>query len=165
MLKVNSGGQTGADRAALELAREHGFPTGGYAPHGFLTELGPDPSLATFGLVELGSKSYPERTYLNVRDSELTVWYGTLGSAGYKCTKNACLSYGRPFLVNPAPAALLAELRARSAKTLNVAGNRASRNSGIAAHVRELLTPVLTSLRSARESAQDFQRAESEDAG
>lgn len=40
--KVISGGQTGADRAALEAAAKLGVPTGGWAPPGFLTSRGKD---------------------------------------------------------------------------------------------------------------------------
>jgi hypothetical protein len=38
MAKVISGGQTGVDRIALEVARECEVPTGGTAPRGFLTD-------------------------------------------------------------------------------------------------------------------------------
>lgn len=38
MIKIISGGQTGADMGGLEAAREYGFPTGGYAPKGWMTE-------------------------------------------------------------------------------------------------------------------------------
>ena len=40
--KIISGGQTGIDRMALELARELGLGTGGTAPKGYTTESGPD---------------------------------------------------------------------------------------------------------------------------
>jgi hypothetical protein len=36
--KVVSGGQTGADRAALDLAIERGIPHGGWCPKGRLAE-------------------------------------------------------------------------------------------------------------------------------
>jgi hypothetical protein len=41
-LKIISGGQTGIDRIALEVARELVFPAGGSAPRDFTTELGSD---------------------------------------------------------------------------------------------------------------------------
>ena len=39
--KIVSGGQTGADRAALDFAKEHGIPHGGWCPKGRLAEDGP----------------------------------------------------------------------------------------------------------------------------
>ncbi len=44
--RVISGGQTGADQAALRAARAAGIPTGGWAPLGWKTEEGPAPRLA-----------------------------------------------------------------------------------------------------------------------
>lgn len=44
--RIVSGGQTGADQAALRAARAAGLPTGGWAPRGWLTEEGPAPWLA-----------------------------------------------------------------------------------------------------------------------
>ena len=51
---VISGGQSGADRAALEAARDLGINTGGWAPESFKTTSGTDLSLRdTFKLKEL----------------------------------------------------------------------------------------------------------------
>lgn len=56
--KVISGGQTGADRAGLEVAHKLGLETGGWAPSGYVTSLGRDRSLGTkFGLKELRLES------------------------------------------------------------------------------------------------------------
>jgi len=41
LTKVISGGQTGADRAALDAGFEHGFPIGGACPAGRKAEDGP----------------------------------------------------------------------------------------------------------------------------
>lgn len=52
--KVISGGQSGADRAALEAAHAIGIPTGGWAPEGYKTINGNDFSLRDkFNLIEL----------------------------------------------------------------------------------------------------------------
>lgn len=53
LTKVISGGQTGVDQAALRAAKAARIPTGGYAPKGWLTEDGPAPWLADFGLIEM----------------------------------------------------------------------------------------------------------------
>lgn len=126
LTKIISGGQTGIDRMALEVARELGFPTGGSAPRDFMTELGPDPSLQDFGLVALPQKEYPVRTRKNVVDSDGTVIYGDL-TGGTGLTEEFCVEEGRPYLVNPEPAGLVAFIRERGIRLLNVAGNRGSK--------------------------------------
>lgn len=46
-------------------------------PGGFETLAGPAPELAgRFGLHEHPSEDYPERTELNVRSSDGTLWFG-----------------------------------------------------------------------------------------
>jgi Circularly permutated YpsA SLOG family len=52
--KITSGAQTGADRAALDLAIEHGIPHGGRCPKGKLAE---DGSLSTHLIVNTGAMS------------------------------------------------------------------------------------------------------------
>jgi hypothetical protein len=65
--KLISGGQTGADRAALDVAIKHNFPHGGWCPTGRLAEDGPLGD--QYQLTETESRSYPVRTKRNVRDS------------------------------------------------------------------------------------------------
>jgi len=69
--KINSGSQTGADRAALDFAIEHGIPHGGWCPGGRKAEDGPIDS--RHRLKETPSGDYVERTEWNVRDSDGTV--------------------------------------------------------------------------------------------
>src|SRR5262249_29141313 len=71
--KIISGGQTGVDQGALCAARKAGFPTGGWAPKGWLTERGPAPWLAELGLLQHASPSYPLRTRANVAASDATL--------------------------------------------------------------------------------------------
>ena len=70
--KVVSGGQTGADRAALEVARELGLATGGWVPRGRLAEDGVIPERYE-GLRETASEDVACRTKRNVRDADATV--------------------------------------------------------------------------------------------
>jgi hypothetical protein len=151
-MKIISGGQTGADRTALEIARELGIPTGGFAPLGWRTDEGPDPSLAEFGLVEVHFPSYRLRTRANVRASHGTVIYGDTSSPGCCCTITACLTTYRPYLENPTPAELVDWIRAGQIEILNVAGNRRRTNPGIVAQVRAMLTPALRQLCTAARS-------------
>lgn len=69
--KIISGGQTGADQAALDAAIELGIPQGGWIPKGRLTEAGTLPE--KYNLTEMPTKAYLKRTRQNVLDSDGTV--------------------------------------------------------------------------------------------
>jgi len=69
--QIVSGGQTGVDRAALEVALELGIPCGGWCPKGRLAEDGPISS--RYPLQETPSDIYAQRTEWNVRDSDGTL--------------------------------------------------------------------------------------------
>ena len=120
--KVISGGQTGADKTALECARTIGLETGGTAPKGWKIDGGVDPSLADYSLIESPSSDYKVRTRDNVRDSDATVWIGMTGSPGYWCTKTACEINGKQFYINPDEIQL--EYIVNNYATVNFAGNR-----------------------------------------
>jgi hypothetical protein len=66
--KIISGGQTGADRAALEFAIKHNIPHGGWIPKGRKAENGRIPDI--FQLQEMPTDSYRARTEQNVIDSD-----------------------------------------------------------------------------------------------
>lgn len=131
---VKSGGQTGADRTALECARECGIGTGGWVPRGYRTESGIDLTLKDFGLKETPSNDYATRTKWNVRDSDATLWFGNTDSPGYWCTKNATRSYNKLFIENPTP--LMVYDLAQMYEILNFAGNRESTNPHVVSLVR-----------------------------
>jgi hypothetical protein len=69
--KIISGGQTGADRAALDFALKFNIPHGGWIPKGRIAEDGPLP--AKYQLQEMPTSSYPKRTEQNVIDSDGTL--------------------------------------------------------------------------------------------
>lgn len=69
--KILSGGQTGVDRAALDVAIAVGIPHGGWCPKGCIAEDGVIP--AHYNLQETVSADYSERTTWNVRDSDGTL--------------------------------------------------------------------------------------------
>jgi hypothetical protein len=135
--KIVSGGQTGADRAALDAAIRHGIPHGGWCPRGRKAE---DGALhPRYRLAETPSESYIQRTEWNVRDSDGTVVF-TLGAAatgGSLATIEFAAAHGRPCLhlsrdACPGAAALLRSfVRERGIETLNVAGSRESREPGL----------------------------------
>jgi len=140
--KIISGGQTGADQGGLRAGRDLGLETGGTAPKGWLTEDGPAPFLAEYGLVESPSPKYPPRTEDNVRDSDGTLIFGNEMSRGCTLTKNLCERMGKPFLCVswrsgdevpdwPDSRIFLEWLEDNEIDVLNVAGNRESKQSGI----------------------------------
>src|SRR5207248_6603939 len=69
--KIVSGGQTGVDRAALDVALEVGLPCGGWGPQGRRAEDGPLPE--RYPLRETASAAYPARTARNVREADGTL--------------------------------------------------------------------------------------------
>lgn len=137
LLKVISGGQTGADRAGLDAAKACGIPTGGWATKGYLIQTYEgtnvsDPSLKDLGLLEMPSKSYPPRTRQNVKDSDGTVWFGFGSSPGGKITLGECRKLNRPVIEfslrrKPNPFKLMDWLEENQIQVLNVAGNRVSK--------------------------------------
>jgi Circularly permutated YpsA SLOG family len=144
--RVISGGQTGADQAALRAARSAGIPTGGWAPLGWMTEDGPSPRVAGFGLVECPEPGYPARTKANVRDSDATVWFGSISSRGFRTTHDAALDLRRPFLIvyrgATKPSQVQQWLAKMNVRILNVAGNRESVSPGIGDRVERFLGVV-----------------------
>lgn len=131
--KIVSGGQTGADRAALDFAIRHNMPHGGWVPKGRRAEDGPLPR--HYLLDEMPTTGYPERTRRNVIESDGTVIisYGKLiGGSGL--TRKYAIEHGRPWLhldmarLDDREAAdrLRAWLLEHAIRTLNVAGPRAS---------------------------------------
>src|SRR5215218_8279904 len=98
--RVISGGQTGADRAALVAARAAGIPTGGWMPKGFRAHDGEHPDFAErYGVLELTSTRYPPRTALNVKESDATLRFATdWNSSGEVLTLELCLRMKKPHL-------------------------------------------------------------------
>ena len=138
MLKrIISGGQTGADQAALAAAYDQGIETGGWCSNQWLTEDGPAPWLEEkYGLKECLDPGYPIRTIQNIRDSDGTVLFGNTESPGSKLAiKNAKLMkkpilHAR-FTTQPTPEDLAAWIDEWSIEILNVGGNRASKNKAV----------------------------------
>ncbi|WLE95493.1 MAG: putative molybdenum carrier protein [Candidatus Electrothrix communis] len=151
MKKIISGGQTGADRAALDAAIERGIPHGGWLPKGRVTEDGPLGQ--EYCLQELDSYRYRDRTRKNVVESDgtLIVSYGPLTS-GSALTEALAIRHDRPCLhlnmkyFSPDEAVQAVEqwLARNAIETLNVAGPRASSDERIYETVRELILGINT---------------------
>ena len=69
--RIISGGQTGVDRAALDVALQLGLPAGGWCPKGRRAEDGPID--IRYPLKETLSSSYPLRTEKNVLEADGTL--------------------------------------------------------------------------------------------
>jgi hypothetical protein len=148
--KIVSGGQTGADRAALDVAIELGILHGGWIPKGRKTEDGRLPD--EYRLLETTSIDYSQRTELNVVDSDgtLIVSHGEL-TGGSSLTqelarkhRQPCLHIDLDYTGNSKAAEIIGSwLDVRAIKTLNVAGPRASRDQKIYEATRELLRAVI----------------------
>lgn len=147
MIKVISGGQTGVDRIALEEAKKLGIPTGGMAPKEWRTEIGADPSLLEFGLIESTSSSYAERTSWNVENSDGTIIFGDITSSGSKLTQATCESLNKPFLTNPSVSEMITWVRDNRIQVINFAGNRLSvLGNDKAVIIREVISNFLSEL-------------------
>ena len=147
--RIISGGQTGADRAALDFAIKMDVTYGGWVPEGRLAEDGPIP--AVYHLTEMPTKSYPKRTEKNVIDSDgtLIVSHGKL-TDGSKYTLEMAVMHGRPRIhidLDRTPAFHAAQqvmkwIDENRIETLNVAGPRASKDPKIYKAVFDLLETV-----------------------
>ena len=131
-----SGGQTGADRAALDVAIRHDFPHSGWCPAGRRAEDGRIGG--QYMLMETPSTKYLQRTKWNVRDSDGTVVFTLDAEAngGSLRTIEFARQYSKPCLhLSPGktyqPALDLQRFVARHGiERLNVAGSRESRCPG-----------------------------------
>ena len=132
-MKIISGGQTGVDRAALDVALKHGIDCGGWCPAGRRDEFGRIPD--EYPLRELETGGFTERTLQNVKDSDGTVIIhpGQL-SGGTEQTVRFCVELQRPHQLIDASklsvergAKLISDfVRENQIGILNVAGQRKS---------------------------------------
>ncbi len=146
---IVSGGQTGVDRAALDVARALGLSCGGWCPRGRRAEDGP--IAEHYPMRETADADYGERTRLNVRDSDGTLVL-TRGppSGGTAATIAVARDLERPVLVidlaEPGPRAaehVRTWIAQQSTAVLNVAGPRESTLPGIYAEAARFLRTVL----------------------
>ncbi|HEY9419202.1 MAG TPA: putative molybdenum carrier protein [Candidatus Udaeobacter sp.] len=132
-LKIISGGQTGVDRAALDVALRHGIKCGGWCPAGRLDEFGKIPD--HYPIQELQGGGFTERTLQNVKDSDGTVViYPVELRGGTQQTVRFCVDLKRRHQLIDASrvgtedaAELIADfVRKNKIDILNVAGPRQS---------------------------------------
>ena len=145
--KIISGGQTGVDRAALDVAIELGIEIGGWCPRGRRAEDGPIDG--RYGLIETPTRRYAQRTEWNVRDSDGTlILYRAEMSGGTALTARYARDHGRPTwtvdLERPADiAAVRGWIAAHPMRVLNIAGPRESGEPGVYEQAFAFLPAIL----------------------
>lgn len=148
---IVSGGQTGADRAALDWARGHRVAHGGWCPKGRLAADGVLPLY--FQLRETESAGYRQRTRLNVRDSDATLILNTGAvDGGTLQTVRFAESMHKPYRLFQLDGGDLAQvalqvvewLKQGQFATLNIAGPREEKRPGIYALVSSVLDLCVT---------------------
>ena len=152
-LKIISGGQTGVDRAALDVALDQEIQCGGWCPAGRLDEFGKIPG--HYPIQELQNGGFTERTLQNVKDSDGTVVInpGEL-RGGTEQTVRFCIDLKRPHQLIDASklsaegaAKLITDfVREKKISILNVAGPRQSEWPEGYAYVARVLDIFLAAL-------------------
>ena len=147
--KIVSGGQTGADRAALDFAIDRGILHGGWCPKGRLASDGRLDD--RYLLTETESAGYRQRTKLNVRDSggTLVLNMGDL-DGGTLQTQRFATSAVKPCLVlqidhiNPSEAGAMIDawIARHTVAIMNVAGPREDKRAGIYARALAVLRAI-----------------------
>lgn len=146
--RIISGGQTGADRAALNIGLQLGIPIGGWCPQGRWAEDGIIDG--RYPLQETPRRNPTQRTTWNVRDSDGTfiLTWGT-PTGGTALTIRMAERFKKPYLISnledqPFPESAIRWIRQQAVYHLNIAGPRESSHPGTYARVAELLLSLFT---------------------
>lgn len=133
---IRSGGQTGVDRAALDVARSKGMPIAGWCPKGGRAEdLTKPPGLLDLypELKQTPLEKVEQRTVWNVRDSDATLIINPCGfeiSEGTDLTEKSALTLNKPCLKVKSDreiSTIVSWLNSLGSElTLNIAGPRES---------------------------------------
>jgi hypothetical protein len=152
VIRIISGGQTGVDRAGLELALELKIPHGGWCPARRWAEDGPIEG--RFELRETPSMDPAQRTEWNVRDADATVMFSIalVLTGGSAATVHVAQQFHKPYLHlarsttgGEAVRLLQSFLESNHVGVLNVAGPRASQEPEAGRFAYETLRAVLLS--------------------
>ena len=147
-MKIISGGQSGADRAALDAALASGRMAGGWCPRGRLAEDGVIDD--RYPLTETPRRDYAQRTRFNVRDSDATLIVARRPlTGGTALTERLALACGKPCLVvhpDDTPEAIAAcrnWIERHRVQVLNVAGPRHSTSTSAYSDTRRIMDALL----------------------
>jgi hypothetical protein len=159
-MKLLSGGQSGVDRAVLDVALARGIAYGGWCPKGGWAEDFPEPPglLARYPqLVETPLAEPAQRTEWNVRDADASLIIVDAGgfavSRGTALAREAAARYGKPLFVADLGAADVVERAAAwlhaqrqnfgTNLTLAIGGPRESEAQGIYARAADFIGALL----------------------
>lgn len=145
--RIVSGGQSGVDRAALDVALALDYGCGGWCPKGRRAEDGRIDD--RYPLIETRSDRYPQRTRWNVRDSDGTLILlrgdaegGTLKTIEFANRQRRALCIV-DLDITPQPNDARRWIEDQAIKTLNVAGPRESKLPGIYRDAAQFLRALL----------------------
>lgn len=128
--KIISGGQTGVDRAALDVAIKLNILHSGWCPKDRIAEDGQIPQC--YHLQETPSEEYAQRTEWNVRDADGTLILSKLPlTGGTLLTLKCAQKLNKPHLIfdlfkRQSSNVIINWLEKNNIKILNIAGPRAS---------------------------------------
>ena len=148
--KIISGGQTGADQAALDTAIQWKIPHGGCIPKGRMTEAGRLPE--KYKLTEMTAENCQKSTEKNVIDSDgtLVITHGHL-TGDSLLTRLKAEEHNKAYLhinldktgVHQAAHIVNKWVDDENIETLNVAGSKLSKDKYIYTATRQILATVL----------------------
>jgi hypothetical protein len=156
LFKIVSGGQTGVDRAGLDVAIFLGLEHGGWCPAGRRSEDGRIPR--RYQLTETIARDYTVRTEQNVIDSDATlILFRQRMTGGTQLTHRLAKKHARLMLtvdidaiddrkddhIGEAGQRLLAWIQDNQIGVLNVAGPRESTSPGIGKQAEMFLVQTL----------------------
>ena len=148
--KIISGGQTGADQAALDSAIKFNIEHGGWVPKGRKTEQGT--LLAKYKMDEMKTADYRARTEQNIIDSDATlIIAGGSLTGGTFLTKKLAQKMDKPYChidyisMDDFEAAMLVHsfIVDNNVEVLNVAGPRISNDAAIYEGTRTIIEALI----------------------
>ncbi len=152
--RIVSGGQTGADRAALDAALHGAFPCGGWCPQDRAAEDGRLPE--RYPLQELPGGGYRQRTIKNIEDSDATaIFYFNRPTGGTELTLSQCIRLHKPYQLIDAsiiPSIYAGQIlhafaQEQTVGVLNVAGPSEGRTPGTYSYVLAAVQSLIEACR------------------
>jgi hypothetical protein len=148
--EIHSGGQTGVDRAALDIAITFEIPYKGWCPKGRWSEDNSIPDMYT-NLKETPTSAPEQRTEWNVRDSDGTlIIINDVPSGGTLYTILMAQKHNKPYFIfeldRQTIEGIISWIENHSISKLNIAGSRESEANGIYLSTYNILLKLLEPL-------------------
>lgn len=149
---IITGGQTGVDRAAMDVALQYRFPLSGWCPKGRLAEDGTISD--RYPLRETTTSEYSLRTLLNIKDSDATLFiYDQFMDEGTDLAFHMAKKEEKPIYLlntylnhNPEIQSIVLWLKKENIQRLNIAGPRESKSPGIYDCAAKILSKLLNNI-------------------